>query len=237
MITRREFLVQGSALVAGLRLLPVGGKMPGDVLAHVKLLAGTVSKADPETATHAVVLAPCGGGEQLPPPDLLQRPTVDAFIRTTHEQYRRWVGDSFGSDVRYVFCDEPHLHNAKELLPCSRDFLREFHLDHGYRLESRIAELCFSQGAFTEVRFDFWRTVDRLFNRNFMKPLYEWCEANGLSGWSKFETYTPPDPEQTDADRRRSGPRPWPVCAVHKRRAFSFAPGSCTAIRFCGSAT
>ncbi len=163
-----------------LQLQPVGTPISGDILAHVKLSRSSTTLVQEEDASHVIALVPCSGKDILPPPDILQKETVEAFIRTTHEKYRECVGESFGQDARYVFCDEPHLHCATTRLPCSRDFMREFYLEHGYALEDHVAELCLNTGKFTEVRFDFWKTVDRLFNQNFMKPLYDWCGENDL---------------------------------------------------------
>ncbi len=157
-----------------------GDPTAGDIIGYATFSEGSVEKAEQDTATHAIVLAPCSGAEKLPPPDILQRPTAEAFIRTTHEKYQKSVGDAFGKDVRYVFCDEPHIYCSRNRLACSRDFLREFYHDHAYRLEERIAELCLNTGKFTEVRFDYWKTLDRLFNDNFMKPMYDWCADNNL---------------------------------------------------------
>ncbi len=151
-----------------------------DVLCYVKESGDSFAKAEKEDATQAIVLAACEGNGKLPPVDLMQRPATDAFIKTTHDRYRETVGDAFGTDVRFMFCDEPHTFSSSDALPCSRDFMREFYLDHGYRLESRLLDLCLNSSSSTEIRFDFWKTANRLFNENFMKPLHDWCEENKL---------------------------------------------------------
>ncbi len=113
-------------------------------------------------------------------PDMLQRETAETFIETTHERYAERFADRFGRTVRFVFCDEPQVYGSRDGWPYSQHLLREFRHDHGYDLAGRLGALCFGGDGAEAVRFDYWRTVDRLFNVNFMKPLHDWCERQGL---------------------------------------------------------
>ncbi len=113
-------------------------------------------------------------------PDMLRRETADTFIETTHERYAAVGGDHFGKTVRFVFCDEPEVHGPRDAWPFSHHLVREFRHDHGYELTDRLGELCFELGEASAVRFDFWWTVNRLFNQNFMKPLHDWCAQHNL---------------------------------------------------------
>lgn len=137
--------------------------------------------ADPREATHAIALSTCAvNASGFPPADVLRREAAEAFLRTTHERYRRLDGRAFGGSVRFMFCDEPHLAAPPDALPFSRHFAREFRRDHGYAIEDRLLSLCFPRDDSPEVRFDFWRTANRLFNENFMRPLHDWCARRGL---------------------------------------------------------
>lgn len=160
----------------------VGDTRPGERLLHVKIAERDVRAVAREDATHVLVLERSANGPGgLPAPDLLRRETVETFIQTTHERYRETSGRHFGKTTTMVFCDEPHIQVARDGLPFSRHLMKEFRKDHGYSLEGEeLLKLCFERDGSPGVRFDYWRTVNRLFNENFMRPLYEWCDANGL---------------------------------------------------------
>ncbi len=120
---------------------------------------------------------PAKGG--FPMPDLTHPDAVRSFIRTTHDQYRRVSGKHFGETVRYCFCDEPSLYHS-DGLTLNPTSLREFEREHGYKLEEHLDALCFGIGDSAKVRYDFWKTMRRLFDDNFFKKLFEWCGENHL---------------------------------------------------------
>ncbi|MFO7959105.1 MAG: glycosyl hydrolase [Candidatus Brocadiia bacterium] len=118
------------------------------------------------------------GGFALP--DMLRRETAETFIATTHDRYAEHCGEQFGKTVRFVFCDEPQIFGARDAWPFSQHLLRAFRHDHGYELTDRLGALCFGLDGAPEVRFDYWWTVNRLYNDNFMQTLHDWCEEHDL---------------------------------------------------------
>lgn len=210
-----------------LMLVPLapGAKHPGNVLLRVRIAGGTpvVVPAEAGEATHAVVCAApdrrIGG---LPVPDLLMPGTAAAFIKTTHERYRASSGGMFGKDVTMMFCDEPMILNSGAGLPFSAYLSKEFHREHGYRLEdAKLFSLCFEQPDSPEVRFDFWRTVNRLFNDNFMKPLHDWCGRNNLLFTGHLMEHEWPSPKSTPDNM--SGLR-WMHAPGEDLLGFQFSP-------------
>jgi hypothetical protein len=153
----------------------------GEVLLRLRMQAQNVEiVAEQADATHALVLVPTGRGA-LAAPDLLHPETARLFLRLTHERYKQHSGAAFGRNVIFMFSDEPMLLTSGQGFPFSRYLQKEFFREHGYALEGeRLLSLCFPRPDSAEVRFRFWRTVSRLFNENFMKPLYDWCERNRL---------------------------------------------------------
>ena len=122
-------------------------------------------------------VSPTGAG--FPGPDLTKRETTDAFLASTHDRYFDWGGDWFGDTTRLMFCDEPQL-TGHGGAPFSAHIEREFRLEHGYDLRDRIVEFWFTTQGSREVRHDYWQTVSRLFNDNFMCPIHDWCAEHGL---------------------------------------------------------
>lgn len=121
---------------------------------------------------------PAKGGFAMP--DMLRRETAETFIETTHARYAERFAEHFGSTCRYVFCDEPQIFGSRDGWPLSAHLLRQFRRDHGYDLSERLGELCFGLEGAAGARFDYWWTVNRLYNHNFMRTLHDWCAEHGL---------------------------------------------------------
>jgi hypothetical protein len=125
-----------------------------------------------------MAMRPEKGG--FPMPDLTHPDAVRAFIESTHAKYKKHSGRHFGETVLYCFCDEPSLYHSGDALPLSPRILLAFEEEHGYRLQDRLADFCFGGSRSGEVRYDYWKTMRRLFDDNFFKPLFEWCQENRL---------------------------------------------------------
>jgi hypothetical protein len=127
---------------------------------------------------------PWTGG--FPYVDLTNPATTPAFLETTHELYKKHLGPEFGKTVRWAFTDEPLLatagayDNAALSLPLSYNTLAEFQKRNGYDLTGELASLFWDVGEYRKVRFDYWQTLHDLWKENFMRPMFEWCDRNGL---------------------------------------------------------
>ncbi|MCU0509609.1 MAG: glycoside hydrolase, partial [Anaerolineae bacterium] len=125
--------------------------------------------------------------------DLLNADAVAAFLNTTHNVYASEIGDEFGRTVPGIFTDEPclqfHRYSYGEFgyqaddpaVPWTDDLPEFFQRENGYDLLPHLPSLFFDTGDAHKVRFDFYRTVTRLFLERFTKPVRRWCEARGLS--------------------------------------------------------
>jgi hypothetical protein len=125
--------------------------------------------------------------------DLTDSETTDTFIETTYEAYAQQLGEHFGSTTRLMFTDEPQVENDAGF-QLSYSFLEEFEREHGYPLTDRLDELCFGVGRPHEVRFDFYRTQNRLFNHNFVKRLDDWCAEHGAKLAGHYMEHEWPNP-------------------------------------------
>lgn len=115
-----------------------------------------------------------------PYPDVLRPETAEIFLRVTHDRYARHFQKHFGREVKYMFTDEPDMPGAKGL-PWSDYLLTEFRREHGYDLRDNLTPLCFGGPESTAVRFDYWKTIGRLWIDNFVRPIYEWCDRHDLA--------------------------------------------------------
>lgn len=138
--------------------------------------------------------------------DLTNPRTAQAFLETTYEAYRREFGAEFGKTVRWAFTDEPLLatggayDSARLALPLSFETLGAFRRRTGYDLTDHLPSLYWDTGQWRKVRFDYWQTLHDLWIENFMRPVFEWCDRNGLQFTGHFMEQEWPYPWISPAD-------------------------------------
>lgn len=111
--------------------------------------------------------------------DVLNPAAIRAFVRTTHEAYKRELGADFGSVVPGCFTDEPQFPSR----PWTGAFAKTFRDTFGYDLLNHLPELFCAIGGkdeFSRVRHDYMETATALFVKAFSKTIGSWCGRNGL---------------------------------------------------------
>jgi hypothetical protein len=138
--------------------------------------------------------------------DLTNPRTAQLFLETTYEAYKRQFAAEFGNTVRWAFTDEPLLatggayDNARQALPLSWATLAEFRRRNGYDLTDHLPSLYWDTGDWRKIRFDYWQTLHDLWIEHFMRPMFEWCDRNGLQFTGHFMEHEWPYPWITPAD-------------------------------------
>jgi hypothetical protein len=112
--------------------------------------------------------------------NLLHPEVTKRFIELTHEVYKKHLGQHFGKRIPGIFTDEPQLYSSGSGLPwydgipaayaqrCGRDFWADL-------------PFLFLDGADARrIRLHAYRTILGLFCDHYSKPIYDWCEANGI---------------------------------------------------------
>ncbi len=125
--------------------------------------------------------------------DRLKREATDAFLRLTHAQYQERCGDRFGHAIRGIFTDEPHrqhvmtgfgstLPDRHWMTPWTDDLPGAFQAQFGYDLIERLPELFLQRNgqAVSQVKWHYMELLQSLFLENFARPVYDWCQTNGL---------------------------------------------------------
>lgn len=111
--------------------------------------------------------------------DTLNKRAIEAFLSCTHEEYYKRFGEKFGNAMYGFFTDEPRLTcNNFGDLAWSDDLPDAFLEAYGYDIREHIPALYRACGNYRKVRYDFWRLVSRMFTENYMKTIYDWCEAH-----------------------------------------------------------
>ncbi len=163
----------------------------GHVLDYRSLKKGE-RPADGETLISFAV-APAGPERwfnDAPYLDTLSAEAVGQFITLTHQAYADRFGKDFGPVVPAIFTDEPNyshgsvcLDGLAAALPWTKQLPQQFKRRRGYDLREHLVELAFvlAEGAFSKVRYDYYRTVTELFVKNFSAQIGRWCKQNGIA--------------------------------------------------------
>ncbi|MBI3947200.1 MAG: hypothetical protein HY321_14840 [Armatimonadetes bacterium] len=128
--------------------------------------------------------------------DTLRPETARAFLESTHDLYRQRFAADFGRTILGIFTHEPHL-PAADGVPWTERLPRAFREEKGYDLLERLPCLFLDIGDYRRVRYDYWDVVTHLFLESWCRPLYEWCEANGLALTGHFRGHVFPAPTAT----------------------------------------
>jgi hypothetical protein len=133
--------------------------------------------------------------------DLLDPDVVKRFIEIAMKPYLERFREYIGNVVPGVFTDEPNIHDSRPRFPVwwkkisipprgSRfpiyavpwtDRFREYFAKiNGYDILEKLPELFFDIGDYVKTRYDFWKTITRLFVESFSKQIYEWCDLHKL---------------------------------------------------------
>lgn len=104
---------------------------------------------------------------------------VQTFIETTHERYRKAVGERFGVSVHGMFSDEVGLLSP---IPWSRRLPGAFEQRNGYPLLECLPALhdCTFKNAY-KIRYDLYETAHQLFRDSYHRQVSDWCKENRLS--------------------------------------------------------
>jgi hypothetical protein len=119
--------------------------------------------------------------------DSMNPDAIGAFIKCTHEEYKKVIGKEFGKTVPGIFTDEPnigHMGGVKRDLriPWTGRFLTEFQKRFGYGLTAHLPELYYDVDgvAHSRARRDYRRLTTELYVEAYGKQLGQWCGQNNL---------------------------------------------------------
>ncbi|MBU4212310.1 MAG: hypothetical protein KKD33_06985 [Verrucomicrobia bacterium] len=120
--------------------------------------------------------------------DTLNPAAVRAFIRTTHEAYRRRFGRHFGRLVSGIFTDEPHYAgnppdvSFEHSISWTTRLPAVFKQRYGYDLLPHLMELLFDVDGqiVTSARYHYHDCLTHLFVEAFSRQIGEWCARHKL---------------------------------------------------------
>lgn len=117
-------------------------------------------------------------------PDCLNPKVVERFMELTHEKYKEYLGEYFGTTIPGIFTDEPFLGGDSpytRALPYTEALAETFYSMHGYEFEPNMYQLWLgTDEECHRFRRGYWATVKHLYRTNFFEPISNWCRKNNL---------------------------------------------------------
>lgn len=135
---------------------------------------------DYRTAVTRAVNNPSGGKDNKNSLcDYLNPEAVRQFIDWTHEEYKKHIGNEFGTTVLGFRGDEPDYAHT----PWRPAMIEIFKQKKGYDPTPYLASLFvpIRTEADKRIRADYWDVWSELFADSFFKQQADWCQANGLA--------------------------------------------------------
>jgi len=112
--------------------------------------------------------------------DLLNPEVTEAFLKCTHDAYHERFGKEYGEFMPGIFSDEPN-YSSHGGVPWTAKLPERFREWNGYDLIAKLPLVFYDGDGCAKVRYDFWRTVTRLFIESFTLPMSRRCEQQGLA--------------------------------------------------------
>lgn len=121
--------------------------------------------------------------------DTMNHDAVSAFLRVTHEEYTRRLGQFYDNTIPAIFTDEPNYgywatgyKDGAYRVPWTVRLLDIFSERCGYDILKFLPEIVFPlQGnEFSSARYDYYRVISELFVENFSKQIGRWCSKNNV---------------------------------------------------------
>ncbi len=110
-------------------------------------------------------------------PDLLNPESTKEFIKLTHEEYKKAVGDYFGNTIQMTFTDEAQATNPG----WTNDIVDDFMSKYGYDLRNELPSIFEGDEEHDrQVRIDYFNWWSRRHADTYYGQIQEWCRRNNL---------------------------------------------------------
>lgn len=119
--------------------------------------------------------------------DTMSKSAMGEFRRLAYESYYNRYKDVYGSTIVAEFTDEPSITSQKEFpfwahtVPYSADFAEAFKKAYGYDPVPHLFKLFSECDGAKKFRLQYFRTINSLFEKNFMGQLDEYLSARGAA--------------------------------------------------------
>lgn len=118
------------------------------------------------------------GGESYA--NLLHPEAMRLFVRMTHETYKQRLGSEFGARIPGIFTDEPQVSFRYNALAWFDGIPENYALWTGRDWWADLPYMFFDGPQSGKIRLLVHRAILRQFLEAYSRPIYEWCEQNGI---------------------------------------------------------
>ena len=109
--------------------------------------------------------------------DVLNPDVSILFLDSVYAEYKKRFPEDFGQEyMPGFFTDEPQY--FRYATPWSNVLLTAFYDKYGYDVLDILPALFLEYEGACEERYDYWNLLHEMFMQNWIRPIYEWCEAN-----------------------------------------------------------
>ena len=116
--------------------------------------------------------------------DTFNPEATQAFLCSTHEEYKKRFRKYFGGVVKGVFCDEPcygmYTFYRSPAIPYSPVLRKKYMQAYDEDILNHAEELFFRTGNWRETRWKYYTLANHAFCGGFFEPYSKWCRENGL---------------------------------------------------------
>ena len=125
-----------------------------------------------------------------PQPDLLNPEVGAAVLELVHKKHQEQLGGSIPECMPWVYADEPTFggigHDPIKEFIWTEGLETRFAERYGYRIEPFLKELTDDSRNMlppetAQARVDYFDLLAELFETNYLKPIFEWCERNQVA--------------------------------------------------------
>jgi len=110
--------------------------------------------------------------------DPCHKEAMRTFIRLTHEQYKKHLGDYFGNPIKGMFTDETGLLGE---IPWSPQLPGFFRAKYGYDLREHLPALWRRDVPdAARIRYEYYQAIHLLLRESYHEQIREWCDRAGL---------------------------------------------------------
>ncbi|HHX72339.1 MAG TPA: hypothetical protein GX701_05360 [Clostridiales bacterium] len=111
--------------------------------------------------------------------DPLNPDAIACYMKHTHEAYKKYLGHEFGKTIKGIFTDEVTAYpNHLPWSPLMPELVKRY---GEFDILPYLPALTEDMGEVTaKVRYHYWNAATEGFIESYDKPMYAWCEANGL---------------------------------------------------------
>lgn len=110
--------------------------------------------------------------------DITNKDAIKCFLDTTHEVYKKYVGEYFGNVIPGVFTDEPHL--SPDGLQFAPHIEAEYERRYGEKVMDILKNLFFDIDGCSIYRYRYRKLLAELVRDNYTIQYKKWCEDNNL---------------------------------------------------------